>query len=152
MKEHYEFSEAKRGPVIESKGKTRITIMLDDDILQAFRERSAHEGKGYQTLINEALRNAVKGAPDFDLRQSLEQLIKDYTEEQKQRQKERQVFVSSISKAAKAFDKALLAAERTNLPKKDVEDIRRATSTVDLMKDLVEATNTGSKESPAHAW
>lgn len=38
------------------KGKTRITIMLDNDILAAFRERAERKGYGYQTLINEALR------------------------------------------------------------------------------------------------
>lgn len=38
------------------KGKTRITIMLDNDILGAFRDRAEKQGCGYQTLINEALR------------------------------------------------------------------------------------------------
>jgi hypothetical protein len=37
MKAEYDFSKAKRGAVIEPKGKTRITIFLDDDILSAFR-------------------------------------------------------------------------------------------------------------------
>ncbi|MFO1429837.1 MAG: BrnA antitoxin family protein [Candidatus Competibacteraceae bacterium] len=38
------------------KGKTRITIMLDNDILAVFRDRAEKQGCGYQTLINEALR------------------------------------------------------------------------------------------------
>ncbi len=38
------------------KGKTRITIMLDNDILAIFRDRAEKQGCGYQTLINEALR------------------------------------------------------------------------------------------------
>jgi uncharacterized protein (DUF4415 family) len=59
MQDQYDFSGAKRGPVIEPVGKTRITIYLDDDILASFRERAASEGKGYQTLINEALRSAL---------------------------------------------------------------------------------------------
>ena len=61
MKDNYDFSEAKRGAVVKG-GKTRITLFLDDDVLAAFRERANGEGKGYQTLINEALRTAI--APD----------------------------------------------------------------------------------------
>jgi uncharacterized protein (DUF4415 family) len=59
MKENYDFKTAKRGAVIEPAGKTRITIFLDDDVLEAFRQRAASEGKGYQTLINDALRQAI---------------------------------------------------------------------------------------------
>lgn len=59
MKDSYDFTTAKRGAVVEPTGKTRITIFLDDDVLTAFRERAAHEGKGYQTLINDALRRAL---------------------------------------------------------------------------------------------
>lgn len=55
----YDFSEARRGAVIEPAGKSRITIYLDDDILAAFRARAEAEGRGYQTLINEVLRSAV---------------------------------------------------------------------------------------------
>ena len=56
MKKEYDFSKAKRGPVIESLGKTRITIYLDNKILDEFRDRSEKAGYGYQTMINEALR------------------------------------------------------------------------------------------------
>jgi uncharacterized protein (DUF4415 family) len=59
MKAEYDFSEAKRGAVVEPKGKTRISIYLDDDILAVFRARAEAEGKGYQTLINAALRAAI---------------------------------------------------------------------------------------------
>jgi len=59
MKAEYDFSSAKRGAPIEPKGKTRITIFLDDDVLAAFRARAEESGKGYQTLINEALRAAI---------------------------------------------------------------------------------------------
>jgi uncharacterized protein (DUF4415 family) len=59
MKALYDFSEAKRGPITQQQGKTRITMMLDDDVLQAFRDRAANQGKGYQTLINETLRAAL---------------------------------------------------------------------------------------------
>ena len=41
-----------------SIGKTRITINLDDAVLQAYKARAG--GRGYQTLINEALRDAMR--------------------------------------------------------------------------------------------
>ena len=56
MKKEYDFSKAKRGPVVPQKGKKRITIYIDDEILDEFRNRSDKTGKGYQTMINEALR------------------------------------------------------------------------------------------------
>ena len=62
MRKHYDFSRAKRGPVLPlSTGKTRITIRLDDDVLDWFREQ-AHlaGGANYQTQINDALRSFVQ--------------------------------------------------------------------------------------------
>ena len=59
MRDEYDFSKAKRGAVIPSPGKTRITIMLDDDIIEHFRTLADSEGIGYQTLINSLLRKAV---------------------------------------------------------------------------------------------
>jgi len=56
MKKEYDFRGGRRGAVIPSKGKTRITIYLDDDVLDAFRDLADRSGRGYQTLINEALR------------------------------------------------------------------------------------------------
>src|SRR5438046_46310 len=56
MKREYDFSKGKRGAVITTTGKTRITIYLDDDVLERFRERADSTGRGYQTMINEALR------------------------------------------------------------------------------------------------
>ncbi len=55
MKKEYDFSKAKRGAVVPAVGKTRITIYLDDGILRRFKAQSEKSGKGYQTLINEAL-------------------------------------------------------------------------------------------------
>ena len=59
MRNEYDFSKARRGAVIASPGKTRITIMLDDDIIEHFRTQAESEGTGYQTLINSLLRKAV---------------------------------------------------------------------------------------------
>jgi uncharacterized protein (DUF4415 family) len=55
MKKEYDFSKGKRGAVIPQTGKTRITIYLDDAILKRFKAQSERTGKGYQTLINDAL-------------------------------------------------------------------------------------------------
>jgi uncharacterized protein (DUF4415 family) len=56
MKKEYNFTNAKRGQVVPQKGKTRITIYLDTDIVDKFRERADNAGYGYQTMINEALK------------------------------------------------------------------------------------------------
>ena len=67
MKSAYDFRKAKRGRIVppeaETRGKTRITIRLDEDLVQHFlKEADASGGaKGYQTLINEALRQHVEG-------------------------------------------------------------------------------------------
>ena len=56
MKKEYDFSKGKRGAELSSEGKTRITIYLDDVVVDRFKTLSEKTGKGYQTLINEALR------------------------------------------------------------------------------------------------
>lgn len=55
MRKEADFSKGRRGAVVPATGKTRITIYLDDEILRRFKEQSEKSGKGYQTLINEAL-------------------------------------------------------------------------------------------------
>jgi uncharacterized protein (DUF4415 family) len=60
MRKEYDFSKGKRGAVIPSKGKTRITIMLDDDVIEFFRDKAESAGSGYQTMINQALRVAME--------------------------------------------------------------------------------------------
>ena len=60
MLEEYDFSKGKRGPVIPHKGKTRITIFIDTDILEWFKDEAERDGRGYQTEINQALRNYIK--------------------------------------------------------------------------------------------
>jgi uncharacterized protein (DUF4415 family) len=56
MKKEYDFSKGKRGAVLPAEGKTRITIYLDDIVVERFKALSEKTGKGYQTLLNEALR------------------------------------------------------------------------------------------------
>ncbi len=60
MRNEYDFTEGKRGAVVQATGKTRITIMLDDDVLAFFREQAEVQGIGYQTLINAELRKAMQ--------------------------------------------------------------------------------------------
>ncbi len=57
MKAEYDFSEGRRGAVVPQAGKTRITIYIDNDILEAFREQAEAAGSGYQTMMNQALRD-----------------------------------------------------------------------------------------------
>jgi uncharacterized protein (DUF4415 family) len=61
MKCECDFSKAKRGPVMPvPKGKTRITIRLDEDVIDWFRTRVEKAGGGnYQSLINDALRQHI---------------------------------------------------------------------------------------------
>jgi hypothetical protein len=74
----HNFSRGKRGPVVPiPRGKTRITIRLDDDVLDWFREEVDKAGGGnYQTLINEALRQHVTRARE-PLEQTLRRVIRE---------------------------------------------------------------------------
>ncbi|MGB0059500.1 MAG: BrnA antitoxin family protein [Candidatus Binatus sp.] len=64
MKREYDFSKAKRGPVVPSApGKKRVTIRLDNDIIEHFQDLVDRAGGGnYQTMINAALREHIQGA------------------------------------------------------------------------------------------
>jgi uncharacterized protein (DUF4415 family) len=59
MKKVYDFSKGKRGAVVPATGKTRITIYMDETVIKRFKAESEKTGKGYQTLINEALKSYV---------------------------------------------------------------------------------------------
>ncbi len=71
MRKEYDFSKARKAGDVphlarlqtEAKGKTRITIMLDNDVLEEFRQRADKEGLGYQTLINQTLRARLNTRP-----------------------------------------------------------------------------------------
>jgi uncharacterized protein (DUF4415 family) len=81
MKKEYNFKKGKRRAVVPvPKGKTRITIRIDDDILDWFRgEVEAAGGGNYQTLINQALREYLK-----QQQQPLEELLRRVVREELQ--------------------------------------------------------------------
>jgi hypothetical protein len=56
MRDEYDFSKGVRGAILGEKGKTRISIFIDNAILAEFRQRAEKAGTGYQTMMNEALR------------------------------------------------------------------------------------------------
>jgi uncharacterized protein (DUF4415 family) len=78
MKREYDFSKAKRGPVMPvPKGKTRITIRLDDDVIAWFRDQVDKSGGGnYQSLINDALREHI-GRSREPLEATLRRVIRE---------------------------------------------------------------------------
>jgi uncharacterized protein (DUF4415 family) len=77
MKREYDFRKAKRGAVVSvPKGKTRITIRLDDEILAWFRDQVQRAGGGnYQSAINEVLRQHIQGAQE-PLEKTLRRVIR----------------------------------------------------------------------------
>jgi uncharacterized protein (DUF4415 family) len=77
MKKDYDFSKAKRGAVIPQRGKTRITIYLDDEVIDEFRERADEAGSGYQTMINEALRDYLSKSPKPIDEDSLRKILRE---------------------------------------------------------------------------
>jgi hypothetical protein len=84
MKNEYDFSRAKRGAISPAvKGKTRITIRVDDEILDWFRQQVHAEGGGnYQTQINLALKDHITRQDNVladTLRRVLREEIAAYT-------------------------------------------------------------------------
>lgn len=83
MKKHYNFAKGKRGRIATPETerwywKSRITIRIDQDILDHFlKEADAAGGAvGYQTLINNALRQFVEGkAPKFE--ETLRRIVRE---------------------------------------------------------------------------
>jgi uncharacterized protein (DUF4415 family) len=83
-KKSYDFSKGRRGAVVPvPSGKTRITIRIDSDILEWFRQQvNAAGGGNYQTLINDALRRHVEGREE-----ALEDVMRRVVREELQRRR-----------------------------------------------------------------
>ena len=77
MKKEYDFAKAKRGAVVPQKGKTRISIYIDNDILEEFRRQSDQSGRGYQTMMNEALREYLGKSPHPIDETSLRRILRE---------------------------------------------------------------------------
>lgn len=82
MRKQYDFRKGERGPVVKlTPGKTRITIRLDDDVLEWFRKQVHESGGGnYQSLINQALREYI-----VDRREPLEETLRRVLREELRR-------------------------------------------------------------------
>jgi uncharacterized protein (DUF4415 family) len=78
MKKEYDFSKGRRGAVLRvPPEKTRVTIRLDKDVLDWFRQQVDDAGGGnYQTLINEGLRNFMRQKQE-SLETTLRRVIRD---------------------------------------------------------------------------
>ncbi len=78
MKDEYDFRDGNRGAIDPlPSGKTRITIRLDDDILDWFRAQvNAAGGGNYQTLINNALREYVQQRKE-PLEETLRRVVRE---------------------------------------------------------------------------
>jgi uncharacterized protein (DUF4415 family) len=80
MKKEYDFSKGKRGQVVKQKGKTRITIYLDNDVIEKFRKLSDAAGYGYQTMINEVLREYLNKNEEPVTKAAIRQVIREELE------------------------------------------------------------------------
>ena len=79
MKKPESFSRARRGAVVPTpKGKTRITIRIDDEILDWFRDQVNTAGGGnYQTMINKVLREHIESPGVVSLEKTLRRVIRE---------------------------------------------------------------------------
>ena len=78
MRDNYDFSKSKRGPIAKTApGKTRITIRIDDDVLAWFKTQVHDAGGGnYQSLINQVLRDQMQEAAE-PLEATLRRVIRE---------------------------------------------------------------------------
>ena len=78
MRDEYDFTGGRRGAVVPTPpGKTRITIRLDDDILEWFRHQADAAGGGnYQTMISSGLREHIRGRAE-PLEQTVRRIVRE---------------------------------------------------------------------------
>lgn len=72
-----DFKSARADASIRHDGKTRITIWVDASTVAEFKARAVQEGKGYQTLINEALRLAAADKDEPLTEESLRRILRE---------------------------------------------------------------------------
>lgn len=66
MKVEYDFSNAKKNPYVK-KIKKQITIKIDSDIIEYFKNQSDNIGIPYQTLINLYLHECAENKKELQL-------------------------------------------------------------------------------------
>lgn len=83
MRKEYDFSKGRRGAVTPAdSGKTRITIRLDNDILEYFRAKVDEQGGGnYQTMINRILKEHIR--QDKPLKDIIREAVREEIKELK---------------------------------------------------------------------
>jgi len=79
MRDEYDFSKGKRGPVVPpDPNKIRITIRLDADIINYFKGKVQKAGGGnYQTMINNALREYLNKSREPMNENTLRRVIRE---------------------------------------------------------------------------
>lgn len=77
MRAEYDFSSAERKALIPNSGKTRISIFIDNAVLDAFRGKAEAAGIGYQTMMNDALKQFVSDASRPITETSLQKILKE---------------------------------------------------------------------------
>lgn len=78
MKDEYDFSQGKRGAIDPApRNSSRVTLFIDDDILDWFRrEVDANGGGNYQTMINKALRQFIQRRTE-PLEETLRRVVRE---------------------------------------------------------------------------
>lgn len=77
MRKEYDFSKGKRGALLPQRGKTRISIHIDNAVLDAFRALAEQRGAGYQTLMNQALRDYLTQSASPLTKEELREVIRE---------------------------------------------------------------------------
>lgn len=75
MKDHYDFSNGKRGAVAKTN-KEKITIRLDPEVIDWFRAQ-VKGGGSYQSLINDALKAHIRQQESESLEDTLRRVIRE---------------------------------------------------------------------------
>ena len=82
MKKEYDLTKLKvkkRGAVVPKTAKVMKTVRLDADVLQWLVQQSGERGIGYQTLLNQKLREAMEGTASGDkrLRDDIRRIVRE---------------------------------------------------------------------------
>ncbi len=132
MRTEYDFSRAKRGALIPSKGKSRITIYIDDAVLAEFRTRAEQAGTGYQTMMNEALKAYLSQAEPPVTETVLRRVIREELPKVKRRTPRSIKIRAKVTRAdyqVADAEKASPFGQEPDDLERDLENARRARRT-----------------------